>query len=109
FTNATSIQGRRSPVTLVVSNASSQIHQNYREQARNHRNLEDKPMRSSISFIAVTILIATLGSGLAVAQSSGNFSGSYFETACAINTASVTPSAAQTFTGGVCTNTAADD
>jgi len=91
-----------------VSNASSQIHENYREQARNHRNLEDKPMRSFISVIAVTILIATLGSGLALAQSSGNFSGSYFEAACAINTASVTAGGTQTFTGGVCTNNASD-
>ena len=65
-------------------------------------------MRSFISVIAVTILIATLGSGLALAQSSGNFSGSYFEAACAINTASVTAGGTQTFTGGVCTNNASD-
>jgi hypothetical protein len=89
-----------------VSNASNQIHQNYREQARNHRNLEDEPMRSLISVIAATILIATLGSGVALAQSSGNFSGSYFEAACAINNGGGT--APVTFTGGVCTNQATD-
>ena len=64
-------------------------------------------MKKLASVIAIAALIATL-SGLALAQSSGNFSGSYYEAACAINTASVTAGGTQTFTGGVCTNNASD-
>src|SRR2546425_8344417 len=64
-------------------------------------------MKKLASVIAIVALIATL-SGLALAQSSGNFSGSYYEAACAINTASVTAGGTQTFTGGVCANNASD-
>jgi hypothetical protein len=55
-----------------------------------------------ILFLAVaTLLVATVAS----AQSSGNFSGSYYTGACAINGGGTTP---VTFTGGACTNQATD-
>jgi len=57
-------------------------------------------MKRLTAVLAGAVLIATLGSGLALAQSSGNFSTAYFPDACAINNNNETI----TFTGGVCTN-----
>ncbi len=55
--------------------------------------------------VAAVLAVVLLAAAVATAQSSGNFSTSYFPAACAINGGGANP---VTFTGGVCTNQAAD-